>query len=174
MRYSFIKPRSKEIFDNISKMWLAFIIVVVVLLFGFDLLIKLKIDSLNSQTKDYILKAQQADNISKKLQDRIMFLTRQKLVAEEIYAQNSILKESIKNLFDLVPDQITLKKVIMKKDSLTLYGVSPSKDTFNFLLGSPLKSIFQSSNTIFYLNSDGWYRFVSSNKIINDNDRDRL
>lgn len=171
MSYSFIKPRNKEIIDNISKMWLAFIAVVVIILFGFDLLIKLKIHSLNNQTKDYIAKAKQANNVSKTLQKKIVFLTKEKSVAEEIYAQNSILKESIKNLFDLVPDQITLKKVIMKKDSLTLYGISPSKDTFNFLLGSPLKSIFQSSNTIFYLNSDGWYRFVSSNKIINEEDK---
>ncbi len=171
MRYSFIKPRSKEIFDNISKMWLAFIGLVVILLFGFDLLIKFKINSLQKQTKNYIVKAKQADNISKKLQKKILFLTKEKSVADEIYASNNILKDSIKNLFDLVPDQITLHKVIMKKDALILYGISPSKDTFNFLLGSPLKSIFQSSNTIFYLNSDGWYRFVSSNKIINEEDR---
>ena len=152
-------------------MWLAFIAIVVIILFGFDLLIKLKVHSLKNQTKNYSAKIQQANNISKTLQKKIVFLTKEKSVGEEIYAQNSILKESIKNLFDLVPDQITLDKVIMKKDSLTLYGISPSKDTFNFLLGSPLKSIFQSSNTIFYLNSDGWYRFVSSNKIINEEDR---
>ena len=171
MRYSFIKPRKKEIIDNISKMWLAFITLVVVILFGFDLLIKLKVHSLHKQTKNYITKAKEADNISKKLQKKILFLTKEKSIAEEIYAQNSVLKDSIKNLFDLVPDQITLSKVIMKKDALILYGISPSKDTFNFLLGSPLKSIFQSSNTIFYLNSDGWYRFVSSNKIVNNEDR---
>ncbi len=171
MSYSFIKPRHKEIIDTISKMWLAFIAIVIIILFGFDLLIKLKVHSLKNQTKNYIIKAQQANTISKKLQKKIIFLTKEKSVAEDIYAQNSILKESIKNLFDLVPDQITLKKVIMKKDSLVLYGISPSKDTFNFLLGSPLKSIFQSSNTIFYLNKDGWYRFVSSNKIIDEEDR---
>lgn len=171
MSYSFIAPRKKELIDNISKMWLAFIVVVVVILSGFDLLIKLKIHSLKNQTNSYITKTKQSRTISKKLQSNIVFLTKEKSVAEEIYASNTILKDSIKNLFDLVPDQITLKKVIMKKDSLTLYGISPSKDTFNFLLGSPLKSIFQSSNTIFYLNSDGWYRFVSSNKIINEEDR---
>ena len=171
MRYSFIKPRSKEIIDNISKMWLAFIGLVVIILFGFNLLIKLKVHSLQKQTKNYIVKTKEADNIAKKLQKKILFLTKEKSVADEIYASNNILKDSIKNLFDLVPDQITLHKVIMKKDALVLYGISPSKDTFNFLLGSPLKSIFQSSNTIFYLNSDGWYRFVSSNKIINEEDR---
>jgi len=171
LRYSFIKPRNKEIIDNISKMWLAFIGLVVIILFGFDLLIKLKVHSLQKQTKNYIVKTKEADNIAKKLQKKILFLTKEKSVADEIYASNNILKDSIKNLFDLVPDQITLHKVIMKKDALVLYGISPSKDTFNFLLGSPLKSIFQSSNTIFYLNSDGWYRFVSSNKIINEEDR---
>ncbi len=152
-------------------MWLVFIGFVVIILFGFDLLIKLKIHSLNNQTKSYIAQTKKAYDISKRLQRNIIFLTKEKSVAEEIFASNTILKDSIKNLFDLVPDQITLKSVIMKKNSLTLQGISPSKDTFNFLLGSPLKSIFQSSNTIFYLNNDGWYRFVSSNKIIDEEDR---
>ncbi len=171
MSYSFIKPRKKEILDSITKMWIAFIAVVALILFGFDLLIKFKINSLQKQTKEYMLQTKKAKDTSKKLQKKIVFLNKEKSIAEDIFASNKILKESIKNLFDLVPDQITLNKVIMKKDALVLYGISPSKDTFNFLLGSPLKSIFQSSNTIFYLNKDGWYRFVSSNKIINEDSR---
>lgn len=91
----------------------------------------------------------------------------QKELVEDIYASNEILKASMKNLFDLVPDQITLSKVIMEKNSLILYGTTPSKDTYNFLLASPLRSIFNTSNTVFYLNELGWYRFVSTNKIAN-------
>jgi hypothetical protein len=100
------------------------------------------------------------------IDEKIGFLLRQKAVAEEIYANNIILKDSIKNLFDLVPDQITLNKVIMEKNSLVIYGITPTKDTYNFLLSAPLKSIFHTSQTIFYLTDKGWYNFVSTNKII--------
>ena len=93
------------------------------------------------------------------------YLLRQKSLGEEIYTRNILLKESMKNLFDLVPDKITLNRVIIKKDSLIIYGKTPTKDTFNFLLSAPLKSIFSSSNTMFYLTKNGWYNFVSTNKI---------
>jgi len=170
LKYSFIKPGKKELIDTTSKMWLIFIAFVAIFLFSFDLLIKFKINSLNKQRVQNIAKISNFKSQTKEIQKEIVFLNQEKSTAEDIYASNTILKNSIKNLFDLVPDQITLSQVIMKKNSLTLYGITPSKDTFNFLLGSPLKSIFQSSNTIFYLNDNGWYRFVSINKIINEED----
>ncbi len=171
MIYSFTEPKKKELIDIVTKMWLSFIVFVILFLFAFDMLIKFKIYSLNSSKNEYITKSISSKKEIKKLQKNIIFLNKEKNIAENIYASNTILKNSIKNLFDLVPNQITLKKVIMKKKSLTIYGITPSKDTFNFLLGSPLKSIFQSSNTIFYLNNDGWYRFVSINKIISQEDK---
>ncbi len=171
MSYSFIKPRKKEFIDVVSKMWLFFIGFVIVFLFSFDILIKIKINSLNKTKNEYISKIIKFKSKMAKIDKKIEFLNKEKIVADNIYSSNTILRDSIKNLFDLVPDQITLSKVDMKKDSLTIYGITPSKDTFNFLLGSPLKSIFQSSNTIFYLNNNGWYNFVSINKIINKEDK---
>ena len=100
--------------------------------------------------------------------DLIAAILRQKALSEEIFSNNTLLKESMKNLFDLVPDQITLKKVQMEKNSLILYGVTPTQDTFNFLLAAPLKSIFHTSNTTFYLTKEGWYNFVSINKILGE------
>ena len=98
--------------------------------------------------------------------EAIGLILRQKALAEEIFSNNTLLKESMKNLFDLVPDQITLKKVEMDRNSLVLYGVTPTQDAFNFLLAAPLKSIFHTSQTTFYLTPQGWYNFVSTNKII--------
>ena len=95
-------------------------------------------------------------------------ILRQKALAEEIFSNNTLLKDSMNNLFDLVPDQITLKKVEMERNSLILYGVSPTQDAFNFLLAAPLKSIFHTSQTSFYLTKEGWYNFVSTNKIIEE------
>jgi len=167
MRLSFIAPRKKYLFSMFTKVWLVFIISVVVLLNIFNIFIVYKNSDYKSTAvtvkNERIKLEKDIDNIDAK----IGFILRQKAVAEEIYANNIILKDSMKNLFDLVPDQITLNKVMMGKDSLVIYGVTPTKDTYDFLLAAPLKSIFHTSHTIFYLTDKGWYNFVSTNKIIN-------
>ena len=150
-----------------TKVWLTFIASVFMLLNIFNLFVVYK-------SSDFIRDTKELDTtreiLEKKIDDtdkKIDFILRQKAVAEEVYANNIILKDSIKNLFDLVPDQITLNRVIMKKDSLVIYGVTPTKDVYNFLLAAPLKSIFHTTDTMFYLTNEGWYNFVSTNKIIN-------
>ena len=167
MRLSFIAPRKKHLFSIFTKVWIVFIISIVILLNIFNLFIVYK----NSDYKQTAIKIKnqriQLEKDIENIDEKIGFILRQKAVAEEIYANNIILKDSIKNLFDLVPDQITLNKVIMKKNSLVIYGVTPTKDAYNFLLSAPLKSIFHTSQTIFYLTDKGWYNFVSTNKIIN-------
>lgn len=166
MKMSFIKPRKKHLFTMFTRVWMFFILFTFVLLNIFNFFVLYKNKSFKSttieltKTKDMLEK--NIDNIDEK----IAFILRQKAVAEEIYSNNIILKDSMKNLFDLVPDQITLNRVIMQKSSLVIYGVTPTKDTFDFLLLAPLKSIFHTSNTIFYLTDEGWYNFVSTNKII--------
>ncbi|MDO5045708.1 hypothetical protein, partial [Campylobacter sp.] len=94
-------------------------------------------------------------------------LKEQRDLANEIFASNTILKQSLNNLFDLVPDSITLNEVSMSKNSLIIKGVTPNKDTYNMLLLAPLKSIFSTSNTTFYQLQNGWLNFISTNKIDN-------
>jgi len=149
-----------------TKVWVVFIVSIFVILNLFNGFVVYK-------SSDYENSAMQIKNERVKLENKISnidkqigFILRQKAVAEEIYANNTVLKDSIQNLFDLVPDQITLHKVIMEKNSLIIYGETPTKDTYNFLLEAPLKSIFHTTNTIFYLTKKGWYNFVSTNKII--------
>ncbi len=83
---------------------------------------------------------------------------------EAISSENTLLKESIQNLFDLVPNQITLTKAELDKKGLVLYGVTPSRDVYNYLLLAPLKSVFQRNVTTFYPLQNGWWRFVSVNE----------
>jgi len=150
-----------------TKIWLIFIASIFIFLNFFNLFVIYKNYNFKDSTKTLnsqrIMLEKKIDSIDQK----IGFILRQKSVAEEIYANNIILRDSIKNLFDLVPDQITLSRVIMEKDSLIIYGITPTKDIFNFLLATPLKSIFHTSNTMFYLTDKGWYNFVSTNRIIN-------
>lgn len=150
-----------------TKIWLVFIASIFIFLNFFNLFVIYKNYNFKDSTKTLnsqrIMLEKKIDSIDQK----IGFILRQKSFAEEIYANNIILRDSIKNLFDLVPDQITLSRVIMEKDSLIIYGITPTKDIFNFLLATPLKSIFHTSNTMFYLTDKGWYNFVSTNRIIN-------
>ncbi len=168
MRYSFIKPRKKYLFSMFTKLWLIFISFVVIALNLFNFFIIYKNSDYKNSAKELDANRAVLEKEIEKVNGQIGFILRQKALAEEIYANNIVLKDSIKNLFDLVPDQITLSRVIMKKNSLVIYGTTPTKDTFNFLLAAPLKSIFHKSNTVFYLTKGGWYNFVSTNEVIDN------
>ncbi len=167
MTYSFIKPKVKPLLTLFSKLWIYFILLIVIVM----LLINFATIYRTSYMKDSITKMKDMKSSyeleSLKTQGKIDMVLKKGALYEDIYTSNQVLKKSMKNLFDLVPDQITLSKVLMEKNSLILYGLTPSKDTFNFLLASPLRSIFNTSSTVFYLNKSGWYRFVSTNKIQN-------
>lgn len=166
MRLSFTVPRKKHFFLMFTKVWIVFILLVIVLLGVFNLFVLFKTADFKTSAANLEKQRKILESSIDVVDKKIGFILRQKAIAEEIYANNTILKDSMKNLFDLVPDQITLNKVLMEKDALIIYGVTPTKDTYNFLLAAPLKSIFHTSNTVFYLTQDGWYNFVSTNKII--------
>ena len=168
MRYSFIVPRPKPFISLFSKMWIGFIVVMSLFMMIFNLYLAFDISSFKTGIVDLTKQREALETKIDQDDEAIGLILRQKAVAEEIFSNNTLLKESMKNLFDLVPDQITLKKVEMERNSLILYGVSPTQDAFNFLLAAPLKSIFHTSNTTFYLTKEGWYNFVSVNKIIGE------
>ncbi|MFK5882550.1 MAG: hypothetical protein QM482_10115 [Sulfurospirillum sp.] len=165
MSYSFVTPRPKPLLSAFSKIWIIFIFFVSMLLLSFGIFLLLKINFFRKDAKTIIGERIALEQQITKKDTYMEYLLRQKSLGEEIYTRNILLKDSMKNLFDLVPDKITLSRVIIKKDSLIIYGKTPTKDTFNFLLSAPLKSIFSSSNTMFYLTQNGWYNFVSTNKI---------
>jgi hypothetical protein len=98
-----------------------------------------------------------------KMKDEIATIQKQKQFAQGIQTHNSVLKESISNLFDLVPQRITLSEAKLLKNGLILYGITPSKDVYNFMLHAPLRSIFHRTYSSFYPEKNGWLRFVSTN-----------
>ena len=164
MRYSFIRPKPKHSIDSDTKIILVFLIVTIILTIGFAIFIMLKknnfVDDTELMRKD-IAKFQNENRVYKSEIKRIELLVQK---FESVQTRNTLLKESIQNLFDLVPDQITLTKAILNKDGLILYGVTPSKDVYNYLLQAPLKSVFHRNDTTFYPLENGWYRFVSINE----------
>jgi len=168
MRLSFIAPRTKPFFSLFSKMWIVFISLMSCFMIIFNFYIVIEMSSFKHGVVDLTKEREMLEKKIDEDDESIGLILRQKAISEEIFSNNTLLKESMKNLFDLVPDQITLNKVQMERNSLILYGVSPTQDTFNFLLAAPLKSIFHTSNTTFYLTKEGWYNFVSINKILGE------
>ncbi|WP_456450142.1 hypothetical protein [Hydrogenimonas sp.] len=164
MRYSFIHPKPKPKLDPESRILAVFLVVTLLLIGGFTLFIMLKKESMQSEIATMRQETAQLQRKSRRFKEEIARIERLAQKYETIQTNNTLLKESIQNLFDLVPDQITLTKAILDRDGLVLYGVTPSKDVYNYLLLAPLKSVFQRNVTTFYPLENGWWRFVSVNE----------
>lgn len=167
---SFIAPRPKPFLSLFSKMWIVFIALMSLFMLMFNFYIVFEMRSFKQGMIDLTKEREMLEVKIDENDAMIGSILRQKALAEDIFSNNTLLKDSMNNLFDLVPDQITLKKVEMERNSLILYGISPTQDTFNFLLAAPLKSIFHTSQTTFYLTKAGWYNFVSINKIMSEDE----
>ena len=162
--YSFIKPQKKPIFSLFSKIWMLFISTIVLLFAAVNLFVELKSSSLRNETQ---ISKQKQDLIKEQIKqtDELTALLKQRRdSANEILASNAVLKQSVRNLLDLVPSSITLNEIAMDKNSLVVKGTTPSRDVYNMLLATPLKSIFNTSNTSFYQLDSGWVNFISTNK----------
>ncbi|WP_457595961.1 hypothetical protein [Hydrogenimonas sp.] len=164
MRYSFIHPKPKPRLDAESRILAIFLVVTLVIVGGFTLFLVTKKVSMEKETAQMRQQTRQLEAKSAGFRKEIARIERLARKYETIQTNNTLLKESIQNLFDLVPDQITLTKAILDRNGLVLYGVTPSKDVYNYLLLAPLKSVFQRNVTTFYPLENGWWRFVSVNE----------
>lgn len=165
MSYSFIKPKIKPLFSIFTKIWLWAMIILSILSIFWAIFLGAKIYIVNSNSQDlqaqYDEKLKAIDSI--KEQTKITLIKRDMTL--DIYNKNAILNKSLMNLFNLVPDGVTLNSVYLDHELLKIKGVTPTKDHFKLLFEAPLKSIFTVSNTTFYQLPNGWYNFVSINKI---------
>ncbi len=163
MIYSFSTPRPKRIISGEIRLALFFFMIsigMVMLAYGF---LTYKTQQFDEQSKSFDANIKQLELSKHGIEKRIMIIESAAKKSEEISTNNMVMKESIHNLFDLVPDSITLNKADLDAKSLVLYGVTPTKDVYAFMLEAPLKSIFHRTYTSFYPIENGWYNFVSSN-----------
>jgi cell division protein FtsB len=163
MRKSYIKPRSKSaITPEILLTFTFFSITLAMLLLTYAFLLS-KNYSFVSGIEDVKEERITLEKNLEKMKDEIAYVEKQKQFAQGIHTQNSVLRDSIANLFDLVPQRITLSEAKLLKNGLILYGITPSKDVYNFMLHAPLRSIFSRTYSSFYPAGNGWLRFVSTN-----------
>lgn len=165
MMYSYIKPRKKSIFTQEMQLVTTFFAITLSMIFVTYAFLLYKNYSFDAQK---LAKQEEQKSIEKhieKLKKQIAKIESQKQLSEKIYTKNTVLKESISNLFDLVPLRITLSKAELLENGLILYGITPNKDVYNFMLQAPLRSIFHRTYSSFYPAHNGWLRFVSTNYI---------
>jgi len=155
--YSFVYVKKKKLFNENIRLWLIFIsiVVLIMLLFSFILLYKAKI---YSQDNKYIIsKILQEKKQILNLKNKIELIKKEKNLALEIKANNDMINSFIQNIFDLVPDEIFLKKVIIQKDKLYIYGFTPSKEIYNKKFLVSFNHIFNQNKTNFYRNKYGYF-----------------
>ncbi len=163
--HSFIKPRKKRLIDEMSSLWIIFIALMSIGLVGFGVYVNYKSSFYIKMLEEGEKKHQALDKKVKDLKSDIQIFSMQKELSYEVSSSNLILKDSIKNLFDLVPNQVTLTKVVMEKYALELQGYTRSKESYRLLLEPPLKSIFDESRVEFSINKKGFFQFISHNKM---------
>lgn len=165
MKYSYVTPRNKSALTHEIQLMLSFFSITILMLFFTYAYITYK-NYTFTQDKEKTLSVRANLEISlEKMKSDIEFIEKQKVLSEKIYTENTVLKDSISNLFDLVPLRITLSEAKLLKNGLILYGVTPNKDVYNFMLQAPLRSIFHETYSSFYPAENGWLRFVSTNYI---------
>ena len=163
MKYSYIKPRAKTAFTSEVKLLLTFFSITIFMLFSTYAFLLFKDFTFSNDLKHIQhLQSQLRIELSK-MKDNIMFIEKENILARSVQTQNLVLKDSITNLFDLVPERITLSEAKLQKNALILYGITPNKDVYNFMLQAPLRSIFHRTYSSFYPAGNGWLSFVSTN-----------
>ena len=165
MRYSYIKPRQKTILTPELKLLMSFFSVTFFMLFTTYGFLLYKNHSFVEGKKEIVQRIGDLNQSIFSMRNEIAFIENEKELATSIFTHNSVLKESIANLFDLVPQQITLSKATLLKNGLILQGVTPNRDVYNFMLQAPLRSIFAQTYSSFYPASNGWLFFVSKNYV---------
>ncbi|MDD2367765.1 MAG: hypothetical protein PHQ90_00600 [Sulfuricurvum sp.] len=168
MKHSFISPRPKRLISGELRLVLFFFVVTIMMLVGTYLFLQYTTYAFVYERESVSQKKSALNKAINEMEERIATIEAEVKTADQITTDNTVMKESIRNLFDLVPDDITLDKAELDASSLILYGMTPNKDTYEYMLHAPLRSIFHRTYTSFYPVENGWYRFVSSNYLDED------
>lgn len=170
MKHSFITPRSKRLIGTELRMVIFFFTVTIVMLVSAYLFLLYKTYDFLQERSTMAQKTDALERSTKKIEAQILYIDTEAKIAEQITTDNTVMKESIRNLFDLVPDTITLSRAELDEKSLILYGMTPNKETYEYMLHAPLRSIFHHTYSSFYPIENGWYQFVSTNYLDDENE----
>jgi len=168
LKYSLITPRRKKVISGELQLSLFFFMVSIVMVVGTYLFLSYKTYEFKSEHASIGKRIETLNGNTRLLEHDIENVEMSVRTHESIATNNIVMKESIRNLFDLVPDKITLTRAELGANSLVLSGITPSKETYEFLLQAPLRSIFHRTYTSYYPAQKGWYGFTSTNYLDDD------
>lgn len=167
MKYSIKDCKQKPFINTFNKLCFGFYVVIIGLIIVATQYVSFYlINEVNNEIKSKNL---QVEDILKNTKQLELNLEKEKKYIElinDIKASNINLKKSIKNILELVPDDIVLSEIILNKNDLLISGYTPSKESYNAVFAKALNSIFNTTNTKFIKNKNG-YNFVSTNIIKN-------
>ena len=165
MKYSYIKPRKKSLFTPEMQLLGVFFGITIFMLLTTYLFLVFKDYRFTQDRMQSIELREEAATEIDLIEKKILFIQEEKALSENIFTKNTVLKDSISNMFDLVPQRITLSEAKLLENGLILYGITPNKDIYNFMLQAPLRSIFHRTYSSFYPAQNGWLKFVSTNYV---------
>lgn len=171
MKYSYIKPRKKSAVTQESILTFSFFSITLLMIFLTYTFLAYKDYMFDRDLAAIYTQRVSLEKNIVKMKNEIAYIEKQIEFSQRIRTQNSVLKDSIANLFDLVPQRITLSEAKLLKNGLILYGITPNKDVYNFMLQAPLRSIFHRTYSSFYPAQNGWLSFVSTNYTDKEEDK---
>ncbi|MDP3022862.1 MAG: hypothetical protein Q8N32_06495 [Sulfuricurvum sp.] len=128
MKYSLITPRRKKVISGEIQLALFFFMVSIAMVVGTYLFLSYKTYEFKSQHASI---GKRIENLNEKtyiLEKNIEDIEAAIRLDEGITTNNIVMKESIRNLFDLVPDKITLTRAELGAKSLVLSHYSQQRN----------------------------------------------
>lgn len=161
VRYSFTTPQPKYIISKLTKIWIFYMIVSVIIVYFGGIYLKIEVNMLDNNI-------QIVEN-NMNIQDKKIALINKNIerLKYEVNLDNinknynNEVQQSLLNLFALIPDQITITHIKLEEEKLTLKGITPTRELYSFLLQAPLRSIFTTSRVDFFPLPNGWFNFTS-------------
>lgn len=158
---SFTRAQAKHIFAKVTKIWWLYFALTAVILLAANVFLTQEISTSIERANEYQSEQKRLQSDIQDLDEYYERLSYEVALINQRIDKNDIRRDKIYDLLALIPDKITLHFIEIGESTLTLKGVTPSKEFFYFALQDPLKANFGRSNVSFYALSNGWYEFVS-------------
>ncbi len=163
MRFSYIEPRAKYLISKLSKIWIFYIFLSLLLVGGLVGFMHHAINNTQNDASSLTIQERLYRHEISRLQiktDETLQLIKE---AKKRLNYNDDVHDVLQGLLNIVPDSITINSIEIDQQSVVISGKAPSKEAFYFLLQNKLNPMFDYSSVEFFPLSDGWFNFVSSN-----------
>ncbi|WP_187847574.1 hypothetical protein KVD72_05585 [Helicobacter pylori] len=163
MRFSYIEPRAKYLVSKLSKIWIFYIFLSLLLVGGLVGFMHHAINNTQNDASSLTIQERLYRHEISRLQiktDETLQLIKE---AKKRLNYNDDVRDVLQGLLNIVPDSITINSIEIDQQSVVISGKAPSKEAFYFLLQNKLNPMFDYSSVEFFPLSDGWFNFVSSN-----------